>query len=122
MMQDVPRSHLVHLVPVVRQIKTFKTLDPKDPREERNFISNLVGNVLLFLPFPFFCYAFGYRNEKGILAAAFVVSVSIEFIQYYYTIGITDIDDVLLNIAGAYTGLLLLKTIPLPVRSKLLLQ
>lgn len=116
-MQYAPASQLVNLVPVVHQIETYKGLNPADPREAQHFVINLLGNVALFLPFSMLLLSFGYRNTKGILLTAFLVSLSIEVIQYVFTIGVADVDDVLLNVGGAYAGTLLFHFLPVTVRS-----
>jgi len=117
LMQYAPPSQLVNLVPVVHQIEAYKGLNPTDPREAQHFVTNLLGNVALFVPFSILLLAFGYRSTKGILLTAFLVSLSIEVIQYSFAIGVADVDDVLLNVGGAYAGILLFHFIPVTVRS-----
>ncbi|HET7898049.1 MAG TPA: VanZ family protein [Flavisolibacter sp.] len=48
------------------------------------------------------------RRTRQILVVALFISGSIECIQYALRIGVADIDDVLLNFAGACLGLYLL--------------
>ncbi len=71
------------------------------------FIKNIVGNIVLFIPFGFF--ASYYLNSKKTwvsLIAALVVSACAEGIQYY--IGrVFDIDDIILNLIGAFIGYLI---------------
>lgn len=71
------------------------------------FIKNIVGNILLFIPFGFFVSY--YLNNKRTLVAllsAFIVSGCAESLQYY--IGrVFDIDDIILNVFGAFIGYLL---------------
>ncbi len=68
------------------------------------FIKNIVGNIVLFIPFGFF--ASYYLNSKKTwvsLIAALVVSACAEGIQYY--IGrVFDIDDIILNVIGGGLG------------------
>ena len=71
------------------------------------FIKNIMGNIVLFIPFGFFgCY---YLKHKKIITPAiltFVVSLTIEGVQYY--IGrVFDIDDIILNVLGGISGFLL---------------
>lgn len=71
------------------------------------FMKNVVGNILLFLPFGFF--ASHYINTKKAstpVIVALIVSFTAEAIQYY-TGRIFDIDDVILNVFGGFLGFLL---------------
>lgn len=106
-MQRTPASRLVNVVPVVHQVTTFKMMNPNKLKEVWNFFANLVGNVLLFVPFSGLLYAYGFRNKKQVLFAALLMSGSIEVAQYFFRIGVADVDDVLLNTGGAYLGILL---------------
>ena len=71
------------------------------------FIKNIVGNILLFLPYGYF--ASDYLKSKKIYLPAFltfIVSITIELVQL--KIGRTfDIDDVILNTLGGISGYLL---------------
>lgn len=71
------------------------------------FMKNVVGNVILFIPFGFF--ASYYLNEKKlsiILIVTAVITFCAEAIQYY--IGrVFDIDDIILNVIGGICGYLL---------------
>lgn len=73
------------------------------------FYRNVVGNVLLFIPFGYFTSYYSKVNKYYInLLISFITSVSIELIQL--SIGRTfDVDDILLNMAGGYIGYLLYK-------------
>ena len=73
------------------------------------FIKNTIGNIVLFVPYGFFC--FYYTKEKrisiGILVAC-IASFCIELVKFL--IGIScDIDDIILNVFGAIIGFLLYK-------------
>ncbi len=73
------------------------------------FIRNVVGNVLLFIPFGIFTSY--YLNNKSVVPSiilSFLVSCSIEFAQSI--IGRTaDVDDVILNTIGGVLGYLIYK-------------
>ncbi len=73
------------------------------------FYRNVLGNILLFLPFGYFTSYFVKVNKSYLnLIIIFITSFSIEFIQSQ--IGRSfDIDDMLLNIIGGYLGYLLYK-------------
>ena len=67
----------------------------------------LLGNIIMFMPLGFFPALLWrrWRWWKSLLAG-FSTSVSIEFIQFFIGRS-TDIDDVILNTAGALTGFLI---------------
>lgn len=70
----------------------------------RLFIKNVLGNMLLFLPFGFFV-SYLLKNEKmGLTVLLTVVaSCSIEVVQLL--IGrVFDVDDIILNVLGGITG------------------
>ena len=71
------------------------------------FIKNILGNIILFIPFGFFTSY--YLNTKKALTPTLItliVSLCAEGIQYY--IGrIFDVDDILLNTFGGFLGYLL---------------
>ena len=70
------------------------------------FIHNVLGNILLFIPFGFFV-SFILRSKKPtyIIIVTFITSLVIELTQLL--IGRTfDVDDVLLNIIGGFLGYL----------------
>ena len=77
----------------------------------RLFIKNIVGNILLFLPYGYF--ASEYLNSKKLKLPCFltfVVSITIELVQL--NIGRTfDIDDVILNTVGGMLGYFLYRLI-----------
>ena len=77
----------------------------------RLFIKNIIGNILLFLPYGYFTA--DYLKSKKILSICFLtmlVSLTIEFVQL--NIGRTfDIDDVILNTLGGMCGYLLYRLI-----------
>ena len=70
----------------------------------RLFIKNIVGNILLFLPYGYFASDF-LKSKKMLLPCflTFIVSMTIELVQL--NIGRTfDIDDVILNTVGGLCG------------------
>jgi len=71
------------------------------------FMKNIVGNILLFIPFGFFT-SYYLNNKKTLpsLITALIVSACAEGIQYH--IGrIFDVDDIILNVLGGFLGYLL---------------
>ncbi|MBR3661357.1 MAG: VanZ family protein [Bacilli bacterium] len=70
------------------------------------FYKNIIGNILLFMPYGFFAsyYLRLERNDKWLaLGLVFLVSSSIECVQLL--IGrCFDVDDILLNLVGGMVG------------------
>jgi glycopeptide antibiotics resistance protein len=67
------------------------------------------GNILLFMPFPFCIYQiFGVNKFWKLLLIGVLSSVAVEFIQYTFSIGVADINDVLTNSIGVLIGILIL--------------
>ncbi len=71
------------------------------------FYWNVIGNVLLFLPFGYFVSGYVKATKVShILGISFITSATVEFVQYF--IGRSfDVDDILLNVVGAILGFLL---------------
>lgn len=71
------------------------------------FLKNIVGNIVLFIPFGLYVSLFLKVKKVYIpLVITFLTSISIEFAQY--KIGRTaDIDDIILNVCGGIVGYLL---------------
>ena len=71
------------------------------------FIHNVLGNILMFIPFGFFVsYIVSSKKPYYILIITFMTSIAIEGTQLL--IGRTfDVDDVLLNIIGGFFGYLI---------------
>ena len=72
----------------------------------RLFVKNVIGNMLMFLPYGFFI-SYYLRNVKPhlTLILTLVASFSIELVQML--IGrVFDIDDIILNMLGGYLGYL----------------
>ena len=72
----------------------------------RLFMKNVLGNLVLFLPYGFFV-SYYLRNDKPHLTMllTLITSFAIEIVQL--SIGrVFDIDDILLNLVGGYLGYL----------------
>lgn len=70
----------------------------------RLFLKNVIGNMIMFLPFGYFVSYF-LENRKAWLTLfiTIVVSISIEFVQL--AIGrVFDVDDIILNVFGGFFG------------------
>lgn len=70
------------------------------------FFKNIIGNILLFMPYGFFAsYYLKIDKKKLLLFLVFLFSLSIECVQLI--IGrCFDVDDILLNLIGGYLGYL----------------
>lgn len=73
----------------------------------RLFIKNVIGNMLMFMPYGFFISYFLKLDKVKIpLLLTLIASVSIEIVQM--CIGrIFDVDDIILNLAGGFIGYLI---------------
>lgn len=74
-----------------------------------NSFENLVGNVVVFMPFGFlFPYVFlRGRNFLVMFLNAFLLVLGIEVFQLFSAFGAFDVDDIFLNCVGAVIGYLL---------------
>lgn len=64
---------------------------------------NLVGNLIAFAPFALFLPLFFRKVDKfpRFLLCMIAISAAIELTQLFFQTGVCDIDDILLNTAGA---------------------
>jgi glycopeptide antibiotics resistance protein len=70
-----------------------------------NYFSNLIGNILLFVPIAFiFVSLFRIYKLSTILILSFLLSFAIELLQYVFEVGYADVDDIMLNVTGAAAG------------------
>ena len=93
----------INLAPL-REIRRF--LNSRDTLGERAVFLNVYGNVLLFVPFGAILPVLhrNFRSFPVTFAYGFVLSVTVELIQYASCRGSCDIDDVLLNTLGCTAG------------------
>lgn len=100
------QTHL-NLVPL-RTIRRFARLliPPVRPYLVRIALHNLLGNVVLFIPLGWFLPAlFPALRSFPMTVLSVLVSVScVEILQVVFTVGICDVDDLLLNLLGAFIG------------------
>jgi glycopeptide antibiotics resistance protein len=88
-------------------IQSWATLHPQI---KYGFIENLVGNIILFVPFSFFLFfLFQLQKFRNNILLSCLVSICIELVQFITGKGVADIDDVLLNTLGAVVGFVLSK-------------
>lgn len=87
----------------------FITTPYKSAVVVKYFIINLVGNLLLFLPWGLLLPSIAYklRSFGRFFVFTSIVIVIIELLQLFLMLGSADIEDYLLNIIGAVTGFFL---------------
>lgn len=71
------------------------------------FIKNVMGNIVLFIPYGFLASYFLDNKKLGVISIlTIIISLTIESVQYY--IGrVFDIDDIILNLIGGVIGFLI---------------
>lgn len=70
----------------------------------RLFYRNIIGNIVLFIPFTFFVgYIFEVKNHLFMYLFTLLVSLTIEITQLYIGRAF-DVDDILLNLIGGVIG------------------
>jgi len=67
-------------------------------------MSNIVGNILMFIPMGMILSMTGQRFDKALILLI-GSSVCIEVLQYVLVRGVSDIDDVILNGVGGLIGI-----------------
>ena len=74
-----------------------------------NSFENLAGHVAVFLPFGYLLpWMQGYVCRwRKVLCSAFLFAAGLELFQLFSAFGAFDVDDILLNCAGALVGYLL---------------
>ena len=75
------------------------------------FVKNIIGNVMMFMPYGFFACRYGSKNNyKLAIFLVLLASISIECTQL--AIGrIFDIDDIILNFIGGILGYFIYNTL-----------
>jgi glycopeptide antibiotics resistance protein len=70
-------------------------------------LGNVVGNIVIFIPLGIYLPLL--KKDKRVLVNLFfifVVSLFVEIIQGFLGIGVSDIDDIILNCLGGWIGIL----------------
>lgn len=78
-------------------------------------VLNLLGNVCAFMPFALFLPLFFQKQKRWFifLPTVLVCTLSVEVLQFAFMVGSCDIDDVILNISGAFLAFWFLKIPPI---------
>ena len=101
--QDVSGDHGINLT-LFKELTRYKL-------GSHLFIRNVIGNIVLFIPFGFLTsYYLDLEKKRYNVLLTLVISIVIETIQL--SIGRAfDIDDIILNIVGSFIGCLLYRLI-----------
>ncbi|MDY2987953.1 MAG: VanZ family protein [Peptoniphilus sp.] len=81
-----------------------------DKRTIRFVVDNIIGNIVLFVPFGMYLESFRY--ESKLIGKVYIILISsciVESIQVIFKVGIFDIDDILLNTIGGTIGIVVYK-------------
>jgi len=99
----------ISLIPFQQKIDFLRYNGNNDIQSQFDFYSDIIGNVVMFIPFPFAFLWLGSRrySNRIFFVLLIIFTFSIEIIQYVFNIGVCDIDDIILNITGGFLGLLL---------------
>lgn len=72
-------------------------------------INNLVGNLVLFIPFGMLIGILINKFVWKALVVGFITSFGFELIQLMFVLGAFDIDDIILNTMGTLIGISIIK-------------
>ena len=111
----------VHIIPFAATYTAFVNLnnDTYDISENERFhyhllvVRNIVGNVILFLPWGFLIPSLFVRCRSlwKVSLLTLFICVLIESIQYIFILGVADVDDVIYNLGGAIMGFYLYQAV-----------
>jgi glycopeptide antibiotics resistance protein len=72
------------------------------------FYKNIIGNLVIFVPFGLFVSYYLRKNRLGLIALlSLISSVTIEFAQRLIIGRVFDVDDIILNVIGGCVGYLI---------------
>jgi glycopeptide antibiotics resistance protein len=109
----------IHLIPLKSTYTSFKSLHDiayivppeKLPYYWYFFIRNIIGNIVLLIPFGFMapCLFQQLKTLKSIVVFSILFSFLMETTQYILTIGVFDVDDIIYNSIGTLVGFYMLQ-------------
>lgn len=103
------KRHL-NLKPLKYKIDFFGSHLNLSNSESRAFYFELFGNIILFIPFAFFLvWVFHINSFRKIMVISLITTTLTELLQLIFSIGVADIDDIILNMLGTAIGILILK-------------
>ena len=104
----------IQLTPFVTISEMFSEAD-----NYKQFIINILGNIILFIPFGFLGIIFEKLKKLKNLLPIFIIAISIiELLQYITNKGFADIDDVIINTIGVAIGFWIYNKVKLTSSSK----
>ena len=90
----------MQLIPFTTIYKVFTQVD-----DFKYFSVNIIGNVVVFIPFGFLGIFFEKLKKAKFLFPVFILGICfIEFLQFITKRGYAEIDDVILNAMGVAIG------------------
>lgn len=90
----------VQLIPFTTIYKIFTQVD-----DFKHFSINIIGNIVVFIPFGFLGIVFEKLKKAKFLFPIFILGIStLEFLQFITKRGYAEIDDVILNTMGVAIG------------------
>ena len=93
-------ANIVRLLPFVSTI-----LFVQNTTSWESIIINLLGNIIMFIPFGFLGWLNGkYFSFKKLIVDFLSVLIIVEALQYLTRLGVFDIDDLALNSLGVWIG------------------
>ena len=103
------RANAIPLKTLIRYISFYA-----ERRDLHSFLlafSNIGGNFFLFLPMGFFLPVLfvSMRRSGRCFFVIFCLILAAELLQGVFRVGVPDIDDLIVNLLGAYIGFLLAK-------------
>lgn len=113
------REH-INLEPIKKKVHFFLENGFKWNEQHYSFWEDFLGNIIIFIPFAFAVYFLTGRlhRVRNMVLLCFLVSAGIEIVQYVFAVGVFDVDDVLLNMAGGAIGTKLLQMLVLISKKK----
>ncbi len=119
--QEILRYQNINLVPFKTIINYLNAWDVVNPSV---VITNVYGNIFVFLPFGFLGPIVLQRLRRflPLFIYSFLLSFSIEMVQGLLGVGVVDVDDLILNIFGALIGYGLYVVLAKPFMKKIPLE
>jgi glycopeptide antibiotics resistance protein len=99
---NLDNSFYINYIPLVETFKMFNN----NFMGVGNALYNVIGNILLFIPFGFLVPLLFKKKNKFLMITlyGFFTSVLIEIVQLFTSFNTTDIDDIIFNTLGAIIG------------------
>jgi glycopeptide antibiotics resistance protein len=80
---------------------------------------NVFGNIAIFIPLGIYFALFRQDNRLSVnMLFVFLTSLFVEIIQFALGLGISDIDDIILNCLGGFIGILIYKGLARLLKSR----